>query len=236
MNVFRAWFITGTDTGIGKTFATCALIHAARAQGLTTLGMKPVASGAEIIDGRLINEDAARLLAAGSFDPGMERLNPYCLRTPVSPHIAAREENIRIEPTRIRKAFDELAQRCECLFVEGAGGLLSPMGEEIDAPHIAHELDLPLILVVGMRLGCINHALLTAETIISRNLRLEGWIANCLYPDISYLYENIDYLRHRLAAPLLGTLPYAPDASPEMLAHLITLPSQPMPHAARSHP
>jgi len=236
MNALRAWFITGTDTGIGKTFATCVLIHAARAQGFTALGMKPVASGAEIIDGKLVNEDAARLLAAGSFDPGMEQLNPYCLRTPVSPHIAAREENIRIEPARIRKAFDELALRCDCLFVEGAGGLLSPMGEETDATHIARELDLPLILVVGMRLGCINHALLTAETIISRNLRLEGWIANCLYPDITYLYENIDYLRHRLDAPLLGTLPCAPDTDPGMLAHLISLPCQPMLHAARSHP
>jgi len=224
MSAFRAWFITGTDTEVGKTFATCTLILAARAQGLTTLGMKPVASGAETIDGKAVNEDAARLLAAGSFDPGMEWINPYCLRTPVSPHIAAREENIRIEPARIRSAFNELARRCDCLFVEGAGGFLAPLGEETDAPRIAHELNLPLILVVGMRLGCINHALLTAEAIISRNLRLAGWIANCLYPDMPCLYENIDFLRHRLDAPLLGTLPYAPDAASDSLAHLITLP------------
>jgi dethiobiotin synthetase len=229
MSVFRAWLVTGTDTEIGKTFATCVLIHAARAQGFTALGMKPVASGFEIIDGKPINEDATQLLAAGSFDPGLERLNPYCLRAPVSPHIAAREENIHIEFSRIHQAFDELAQSCERLFVEGAGGFLAPLSEKIDVSHIALKLDLPLILVVGMRLGCINHALLTAEAILSRGLRLEGWIANCVYPNMSRLYENIDFLRHRLDAPLLGTLPYAPGASPDTLTHLVTLPHQPMP-------
>ncbi|MCL2644818.1 MAG: dethiobiotin synthase [Betaproteobacteria bacterium] len=234
MKAFRAWFVTGTDTGIGKTFATCVLIHAARAQGFTALGMKPVASGAEIVDGKAVNEDALRLQAVGSFDPGMELINPYCLRAPVSPHLAAREENICIEPTRIRSAFDGLAQHCDRLFVEGAGGLLSPMGEETNAPYFVRELDLPLILVVGMRTGCINHTLLTAEAIISRNLRFEGWIANCLYPDMPHLYENTDFLRHRLDAPLLGTLPCAPNTSPDMLAHLITLPCQPISHAARS--
>ncbi|MCL1860374.1 MAG: dethiobiotin synthase [Proteobacteria bacterium] len=236
MSTFRAWFVTGTDTGIGKTFATCVLIHAARAQGLTTLGMKPVASGTETIDGKTINEDAAQLLAAGSFDPGLERLNPYCLRAPVSPHLAAREENIHIEPARIYRAFDDLAQRCERLFVEGAGGFLSPLSEETDAPRIARELDLPLILVVGMRLGCISHALLTAEAILSRNLRLEGWIANCLYPDMPHLYENIEFLRRRFDAPLLGTLPCAPNRAPDALAHLISLPCQSTPYATRNQP
>jgi len=229
MSAFRAWLVTGTDTEIGKTFATCVLIHAARAQGFTTLGMKPVASGAETIDGKTLSEDAAQLLAAGSFDPGLERLNPYCLRAPVSPHIAAREENVLIRFERIRQAFDELAQSCECLFIEGAGGFLAPLSEEIDAPRIALELDLPLILVVGMRLGCINHTLLTAEAILSRGLRLEGWIANCIYTNMPRLYENIDTLRHRLDAPLMGTLPHAPGVAPSTLAHLITLPHQPMP-------
>jgi len=228
MSVSRAWLVTGTDTEIGKTFAACVLIHAARAQGLTALGMKPVASGLTTIDGKIINEDVAQLLAAGSFDPGLERLNPYSLRTPISPHLAAREENIHIEFARIRQSFGELAQRCDCLFVEGAGGFLAPLGEDVDAPRMAKELDLPLILVVGMRLGCINHALLTAEAILSRGLRLEGWIANCLYPDMVCLYDNIDTLRHRLDAPLLGTLPYAPNATPDTLAHLVTLPYQPM--------
>ncbi|MDR2208005.1 MAG: dethiobiotin synthase [Azoarcus sp.] len=224
MSAFRGWLVTGTDTGVGKTFATCVLIHAARAQGLTALGMKPVASGAETVDGRIINEDAARLQAAGSFDPGLEWINPYCLRAPVSPHFAARDEGVHIEPMRIRQAFGELARRCDCLFVEGAGGFLAPLGGEIDASSLARELDLPLILVVGMRLGCINHALLTAEAILSRNLRLDGWIANCLYANMPLLYENTNYLSHRLDAPLLGTLPFVPDADLDTLAHLVTLP------------
>ena len=228
MSAFRAWLITGTDTGVGKTFATCALIHAARAQGFTALGMKPVASGIETIDGKSFNQDVVQLLAASSFNPGLERLNPYCLRAPISPHLAAREENIHIELARIRQAFDELAQRCDRLFVEGAGGFLAPLGEEVDAPRIALDMDLPLILVVGMRLGCINHALLTAEAILSRGLRLEGWIANCIYPDMLCLYDNVDFLRHRLDAPLLGTLPHAPDAAFDALAHLVALPHQPV--------
>ena len=226
MSVLRAWFVTGTDTGIGKTLATCALLHAARTQGFIALGMKPVAAGAETRDGRTINEDAARLLAAGSFDPGLERLNPYCLRAPLAPHLAARAENIRIELAPIRRAFDALRQQCERLFIEGAGGFLAPLGEGLDAPRIAQELDLPLILVVGMRLGCINHALLTAEAIAARGLRLEGWIANSVQPDMPQLAENIDTLLHRIDAPLLGTLPYAPGTPPDALAHLITLPAQ----------
>ncbi|MDR3087737.1 MAG: dethiobiotin synthase [Azoarcus sp.] len=224
MTAFRAWFITGTDTEIGKTFAACALIHAARARGHSALGMKPVAAGTEVIDGRTINEDAARLLAAGSFDPGYERLNPYCLRAPVAPHIAARQEDIQIDLTRIRQAFSELQQRCERLFVEGAGGFLAPLGERLDASQIARELDLPIILVVGMRLGCINHALLTAEAIAARGLKLAGWIANCLQPDMPCLNENKDFLHNRVDAPLLGALPYASGAPPATLAHLITLP------------
>jgi dethiobiotin synthetase len=224
MSASRAWFVTGTDTEIGKTFATCVLIHAARAKGLTALGMKPVASGAGIVDGKAINDDAVQLQAAGSFAPGLEWINPYCLRAPVSPHLAARDEGIHIEPVRIRHAFNELAQRCDCLFVEGAGGFLTPLGEEIDASSIAHELNLSLILIVGMRLGCINHALLTAEAILARNLRLEGWIANCLCPDMPFLYDNIDFLRHRLDAPILGTLPYAPNTALSTLAPLVTLP------------
>ncbi|MDR1854099.1 MAG: dethiobiotin synthase [Azoarcus sp.] len=225
MTAFHGWFVTGTDTEIGKTFATCVLIHAAQAQGFTALGMKPVAAGATEVGGRLLNEDAARLLEAGSFDPGAELLNPFCLRTPVAPHIAAAAENVRLDPTRIATAFDALRQRCDRLFVEGAGGFLSPLGEGFDAASLARALDIPIILVVGMKLGCINHALLTAEAIATRNLKLAGWIANCLSADMPHQESNIATLRRRLGAPLLGTLPYAPEADPRTLAHWVTLPT-----------
>lgn len=222
---FRAWFVTGTDTGVGKTFATCVLIHAARAQGFAALGMKPVAAGAEQTGGERLNEDTLRLRAAGSFDPGPELITPYCLRTPASPHIAAEKESVRIEPQGIRQAFDALQQRCERLFVEGVGGLLAPLGERIDASSIARELGLPVILVTGLRLGCINHTLLTAEAIAARGLYLAGWIANALGPEMPHQRQNIDALRQRIDAPLLGTLPHTPGTAPAALAHFISLPS-----------
>ena len=225
MNAFRAWFVTGTDTEVGKTLATCVLIHAARARGHVALGMKPVAAGAEKAGEQIINEDTARLRAAGSFDPGHDLITPYCLRAPVAPHLAAEEENIRIDPERIRQAFAGLREGCGRLFVEGVGGLLAPLGERTDASHIARWLQLPVILVVGLRLGCINHALLTAEAIAARHLPLAGWIANTLAPEMPCRQKNIDTLRGRIDAPLLGTLPYAPGADPAALAHLITLPA-----------
>ncbi|MDR2030892.1 MAG: dethiobiotin synthase [Azoarcus sp.] len=225
MSEFRAWFVTGTDTEVGKTLAACALIHAARAQGYFTLGMKPVAAGAVKRDGRFINEDAACLRAAGSFDPGIELINPYCLRTPTAPHIAAWEESIRIEAARIKQAFTKLRQRCERLVVEGAGGFLVPLDEQIDGSVIARELGLPIILVVGVRLGCLNHALLTVEAIARRNLRLAGWIANRIQPDMPYHDRNVAILCQRIDAPLLGTLPYAPGAAAAELAQFITLPA-----------
>ncbi|MDR0565341.1 MAG: dethiobiotin synthase [Azoarcus sp.] len=229
MSLFHAWFVTGTDTGIGKTFAVCTLIHAAKMQGFTALGMKPVAAGAENINGKWINEDTAHLLAAGSVKLEPEQINPYCLRAPVSPHLAAQDDNIHISPAHIRLAFNRLAGQCERLFIEGAGGFLAPLGKNIDAAHIARDLDLPLILVVGMRLGCINHALLTAEAIAARKLRLAGWIANCLPPVMPRLDDNIEFLRQHIDASHLGTLPYSPDAVPEKLAKLIDLPlSEPL--------
>ncbi|MDR1424342.1 MAG: dethiobiotin synthase [Azoarcus sp.] len=224
MSAFHAWFVTGTDTEIGKTTTTCVLMHAARARGFSTLGMKPVAAGAQIIDGKLINEDAVRLLAASSFDPGPALLNPYCLRTPIAPHIAAEEENVRLEAAPIRQAFTALRARCDALFVEGAGGFLSPLGEGFDAASLALDLALPIILVVGMKPGCINHARLSAEAITARGLCFDGWVANCVQPDMPYLEKNIETLRRRIDVPLLGVLPYAPGAAPDTQAHLVTLP------------
>lgn len=225
MSAFHAWFVTGTDTEIGKTATTCVLMHAARARGFSTLGMKPVAAGAEIIGGKLINGDAARLLAASSFDPGPELLNPYCLRTPIAPHIAAAEENVRLEAKPVLQAFAALRSRCDYLFVEGAGGFLSPLGEGFDAASLTLDLALPIILVVGMKLGCINHALLTAEAITARGLRFDGWVANCVQPDMPYLENNIETLRRRIEAPLLGVLPHAPGAAPDTQVHFVALPA-----------
>ena len=206
-----AFFITGTDTEIGRTFVTCTLLHAARAQGLRALGMKPVAAGAEMVNGEFLNEDAARLRAAGSFDPGLALLNPYCLRSPIAPHIAAAEEGVKIEPGKIRHAFDALVAQADVVFVEGVGGFRVPLGDDYDTADLARDMGLPVILVVGMRLGCINHALLSAEAIAARGLRLVGWVANQVDPAMLRFDENLDALVRRLPAPLLGVVRYQPD-------------------------
>ncbi len=223
--IAKAWFVTGTDTEIGKTFATCALLHRARRNGLEALGMKPVAAGAELLDGRWVNDDALRLQAAGSFDPGLELLNPYCLRSAIAPHLAARDEGVRIDPALIAARLAQLRSMAGCVFVEGAGGFRVPLGEDYDFAMLARELELPVILVVGMRLGCINHALLSAEAITARGLKLAGWIANCIDPAMLRLQDNLDSLRGRLPAPLLGVLPHRGDGDPMAVAGALELPS-----------
>lgn len=225
MNESQAWFLTGTDTEVGKTFVACALLHAARASGRSALGMKPVAAGAEQIAGEWINEDAARLRAAGSFDPGLEHLNPYCLRNPVAPHIAAAEEGVHIDPTRIRAAFETLRARAAVVIVEGVGGFRVPLGDHYDTADLAADLGLPVILVVGMRLGCINHALLTVEAIAARGLQLSGWIANRIDPGMLRFDENLAALRARIPAPLLGTIPHLADRDPAVAAQALRLPA-----------
>ncbi|HNH18070.1 dethiobiotin synthase [Zoogloea sp.] len=219
-----AYFITGTDTEIGKTFSTCALLHAARAQGLRALGMKPVAAGAEWVNGEFLNEDAARLRAAGSFDPGLALLNPYCLASPIAPHIAAREEGVRIEPARIRTAFDSLRAQADLLLVEGVGGFRVPLGDDYDSADLARDLGLPVILVVGLRLGCINHALLSAEAIAARGLTFAGWIANRVDPAMLRVDENLAALHKGLPAPLLGVLPFREDRDAALAATALRLP------------
>lgn len=220
----RAWFVTGTDTEIGKTFSTCALIHAARSRGLRALGMKPVAAGVEPVGDVIANEDALRLQAAGSSDPGLALINPYCLDSPIAPHIAAAEQGVTISPGRILECFDALRAQADCVFVEGVGGFRVPLGEDYDTADLAGDFGLPVILIVGLRLGCINHALLTVEAIRARGLVLAGWVANCIAPDMLRREENLAALRSRIDAPLLGVLPHAADGNAASLASLLQLP------------
>lgn len=219
-----AFFIAGTDTEIGKTFVTCALLHATRARGLKALGMKPIAAGAEQQGDELINEDAARLRAAGSFDPGLALLNPYCLKSPIAPHIAAAEEGVAIEPAPILTAFAALKAQADIVLVEGVGGFRVPLGKAYDTADLARDLALPVILVVGMRLGCINHALLTAEAIAARGLTLAGWVANQVDPAMLRFEQNLAALTERLPAPLLGVTPFQADGDAAKAAAGLQLP------------
>ncbi|GAA5180968.1 dethiobiotin synthase [Niveibacterium umoris] len=217
------YFVTGTDTEIGKTFTTCALLHAARAAGLESVGYKPIAAGAEEFDGVWSNEDARRLRAASTPGYTLGQINPVCLREAVAPHIAAAAEGVALDVPPLVAGFEALAARADCVLVEGVGGFRVPLDERLDTSDLALALHLPVILVVGMRLGCINHALLTAEAITARGLPLAGWVANTLSPTMSRFDENLAALESRLAAPLLGVLPYC-EAGPAALADRVRLP------------
>jgi dethiobiotin synthetase len=206
-----SYFVTGTDTGVGKTLVSCALLHAFAAQGKRAVGFKPVAAGCDESDH---NEDALQLRAASNVLVSYGQVNPYCFVHPVAPHIAARNSGVRIELPRILTTYRELAGQADEVVVEGAGGFLIPLNEKKNSADLAVELGLPVILVVGMRLGCLNHALLTMRVIADYQLECAGWVANVLDADMPVLQQNIDALRERIAAPLLGVIPYQtqPDA------------------------
>lgn len=217
----QAFFVTGTDTEVGKTFATCALLHAARKQGLKAIGMKPVAAGVSP-DGR--NEDVQQLIAASSVAAPRDLVNPYCFELPVAPHIAATIQDRRIDPARIAAAARDLAAAADLLLIEGVGGFRVPLGDDVDTADLALRLDYPVILVVGLRLGCLNHALLTAEAIRARGLKLAGWIANGIDPDMTVPEENVAALKERLPGPLLGVLPWVASRDPVQAATHLSLP------------
>lgn len=207
----RAFFITGTDTGVGKTHVTCALLHATRQRGWSTVGMKPVAAGVEC-DGQ--NEDVVRLLAASSVQPPLEWVNPYGYIPPIAPHIAAGEAGQAIDLAVIQQAFTHLRAQAQVVWVEGVGGFRVPLNAQQDTADLAQRLATPVVLVVGMRLGCLNHALLTAEAITARGLTLAGWIANHLDPTMARFAANLEALQTRLRAPLIGVVPHGAAVEP----------------------
>lgn len=227
-------FVAGTDTGVGKTLVAAALLHKCRAQGWSALGMKPVAAGcSESSPGVWINEDVEMLLAAGRLPDGLDmdvatlrqRINPYLFREPLAPHIAAARSGVRIEVPHIVDCYAHLRDETgvDAIVVEGAGGLLVPLNDSSDGGDLAKSLGLPLLLVVGMRLGCINHALLTQEAIAARGLKFAGWIANQIDPAMNCFEENLATLRQRLAAPLLGVVPYMDAPDPLLAAKSLML-------------
>jgi dethiobiotin synthetase len=208
------WFITGTDTGIGKTRCAVALLHALRARHARCVGMKPVAAG---LDANGDNEDVLALAAAGTQPVPREYLNPYALPAAVSPHIAAVQAGVEIDLTVIAAAYAHLAAEADAVVVEGAGGLLVPLSDRENGGDLAQALGLPIVLVVGLRLGCLNHALLTRDAIRQRGLRLAGWVANRLDPSMPAQDENLAYLAEQLHAPRLADWAWAPELDPAAL-------------------
>jgi dethiobiotin synthetase len=202
--------VTGTDTGVGKTVIACALLHALVDAGFKVVGMKPVAAGAEPGAHGLVHDDVERLAGASNVVAPRELVNPYCFRAPIAPHIAAAREGVVIDLARIERSFRALAGLADAVVVEGVGGFRVPLGPGTDTAQLAGQLGLPVILVVGMRLGCLNHALLAADAIAAQGLVLAGWIANHVEPDMAAADENVEALEARLAARLIARVRFMP--------------------------
>lgn len=211
----RAWFVTGTDTGVGKTRCSVALLHALRAKHARCVGMKPVAAG---LDANGDNDDVLALAAAGTHAVPREWQNPYALPAAVSPHIAAMQVGVEIDLPTIVAAYQHLAADADAVVVEGAGGLLVPLSARENGADMAQALGLPVVLVIGLRLGCLNHALLTRDALRQRGLRLAGWVVNRLDPAMPAQDENLAYLAEQLHAPRLADWPWDPAADPATLA------------------
>jgi len=211
-------FVTGTDTGAGKTTASAALLHALRARGLRAVGMKPLASGCERTGEGWRNDDALALQAASDPRPAYDDVNPFALPLPVAPEFAARDAGIEVALPPILAAHARLAAQADFVLVEGVGGWLAPLAAALDHVDLVRALDLPVVLVVGMRLGCLNHARLSVRAIEADGVRLAGWIASEVDPDMARRDENFDALCERLPAPCLGRLPWRPSPDPAALA------------------
>jgi len=210
-----AFFVTGTDTEVGKTLVSCALVHHLRRTHARVVGMKPVAAGTVDTPHGPDNEDAMALRAAGSVDVPRALSNPYCLARPLSPHLAARAEGVAIDLELLVDRFAQLRARADAVVVEGAGGFHVPLDDARTGADLAQRLGLPVVLVVGLRLGCLNHALLTAEAVRARGLRLAGWVANRIDPAMSAADDNLAYLAARLGAPLWADVPHLASPAPE---------------------
>lgn len=211
-------FVTGTDTEIGKTLTAGAMLHVLSRQGVRAAGMKPVAAGAELRDGVWHNEDVDFLAAAANVALPPELTTPYLLRTAAAPHIVAAQEGVSIDLAHIEACYRQVADAADAVVVEGVGGFRVPLDARYDTADLAQRLGLPVVMVVGLRLGCLNHALLTAEAIAARGLQLAGWAANVVDPDMRYGMDNIDALAARLPAPMLGCIPRLPEALPQLAA------------------
>ena len=221
----RSFFITGSDTAVGKTLVATAILLAARKKGLRTLGIKPVSAGCEIREGRLVNQDALELQAAATVALDYETINPVALEPFLAPHIAAAQIGVDLSAAQLIEHFEGLrGLDAELVIVEGAGGWLVPLNAHETLADVCCGLGMPVIMVVSMRLGCLNHALLTAAAIRSSGLALSGWVANCAEPEMVVLEENVQSLKARLDAPLVARIPFmGENCKPEDIVEFIDL-------------
>ena len=224
----KQYFVTGTDTEVGKTYVTCHLLRAATQAKLSSIGYKPIAAGCDLIDGEWVNEDAANIQQASGLTLPISEINPIALKPPIAPHIAASEAGVELTQDAIEKGLNHLqSYNVDFLLMEGAGGWRLPLSLGNDnAPtrylsDVVKSLNMPVILVVGMRLGCLNHAMLTAEAILADGLTIAGWVANDVTGNMTRYDENLASLKAMMPAPLLAEIPFNAQPSDAVLLHAI---------------
>jgi len=216
-------FVTGTDTGCGKTEVSLGLMHWLQARDLRVAGMKPVASGAVLTPEGLRNEDALRLQRQASSPAPYAQVNPYAFAPPVAPHLAAEQAGVPIDLEVIRSAWQALKDQADLVLVEGVGGWRVPLGPGLELADLVRMLDLPVVLVVGLRLGCLSHGLLSAESILASGARLLGWVASSVDPDMRLPQQNVAALAERLQAPCLGWVPWLVQPVPARVAAAVNI-------------
>lgn len=217
------FFLSGTDTDVGKTLVACALLHAAKDSGYSTLGLKPVAAGCEQVQGVWRNSDALALIKASTVRLDYTAVNPIALPDAIAPHIAAEKVGVLISASRLANQCQQVLSKEPWIIVEGAGGWRVPLNDSETMADLAKALELPVILVVGFKLGCLNQALLTIEAINNDGLRVAGWVANQIDPDMAVIQENLEALKTMIKAPCLGFIPYQSSPSPKVAAKFLDI-------------
>ena len=231
----RNLFITGTDTGVGKTWITLGLMAGWQRTGLAVNGMKPVASGSEWKDGQLRNADAEQIMHRCSGQFPYRQVNPYAFEQPIAPHVAARNEQVNVELDVLAASYHALADGADKVIVEGVGGWRVPLADGIQTEDLVRRLDLAVVLVVGLRLGCINHALLTAESILAARLPFAGWLGNGICRDYAEQQATLDYLRSEIPAPFLGNIPWLARLEPDTIGAALAIERLNLARPARRH-
>jgi dethiobiotin synthetase len=217
----QSFFITGTDTNIGKTAITCSLIVRSVEEGFRSGGMKPVAAGCYMEDGYMISDDVKKIIEVSNVDLNIVEINPYSFEAPIAPHISFKSNEIDIK--LIKKYLRSFENKVDYLFIEGVGGYAVPLTETFTTADLVESLEIPIILVVGMKLGCINHTLLTVESILNKKQKLCGWVANRIDEHMQAYEENFSFLKKNIMAPCLGEVPYFKDFDPYKASKFIDI-------------
>lgn len=216
-----SFFVTGTDTNIGKTAVTCSLIVKYIEEGFRAGGMKPVAAGCHLENGYMISDDVKKIIEVSNVDLNINEINPYSFERPIAPHISFKSNEIDIY--LIKKYLRSFENKIDYLFIEGVGGYAVPLTKTFSTADLVESLEIPVILVVGMKLGCINHTLLTVESILNKKQKLCGWVANRIDEHMEAYQENFSFLKEKIKAPCLGEVPYFKNFDPYKASKFIDI-------------